>query len=556
MKLMSERKSFQALKPYLKLWCQHWQGMGLGMLLGALTLMASIGLLIVSGWFLTATAIAGFSAITIKNFNFYTPAASVRFLAIARTAGRYFERIVTHQVTLNILTKIRVQIWQRLQGIATYQLQTLRKGDVLNRLLTDIDTLDQLYLRGLTPIAHYLILSVIGIFALAWWSWSLALILMLGLLVIGVGLPKLGYHLFRSIQLQEQQAVVSYREQVFDMLSTQTELTVALAWQRRYQQLTDFETALYQAQIRIVHRQGLLQALMIVIHGIAVILAITGLANFVITERMSGPIYAAVVIGTMALMEWLMPLMQSGGHIAASVLAAKRINDLSDESRTLSYSDSTEMVKNGEIEFRSVRFGYLNGRNVLDDFSLQLESKGKYLIKGESGRGKSTLFALIARIYDVDSGQVLLDGRDVREYSEKSLCQSITYIEQQAQIFSASLRDNLTLALADGEQVKDECLHQVLEQVGLSYLTADNGLSLWVGEGGRALSGGEKQRLSLARALLRDSPIVLLDEPTESLDPQTQQQILALIDQIFIDKTVLLVTHRTLELPHYRTLPL
>ncbi|RLV59240.1 thiol reductant ABC exporter subunit CydC [Parashewanella curva] len=551
MKHSTKWVSYHAIKPYLTLWRQHWQGMGLGVLLGVITLIASIGLLIVSGWFLTATALAGFSALMIKNFNFYTPAASVRFLAVARTAGRYFERIVTHQVTLTILTQIRIKIWQRLQGIATYQLRTLRKGDVLNRLLTDIDTLDQLYLRGLTPVAHYLILSCIAVLVLAWWSWTIALVLLLGLGAVGISLPWLGYQLFYSSRKLEQQAVVAYREQVFELLSTQTELTVAQAWKRKYQHLAEFEASLYQAQIRIVQRQGVLQALMIVLHGLVVIAAITGLANFVLTEQITGPIYAAIVIGSMALMEWLLPLMQSGGHIAASVLAAKRINELEDKSLALSYPDNTAVVKKGEIEFCNVEFGYHKDACLLDDFCLFIEAKGKYLIRGESGRGKTTLLNLIARIYDAHSGKVLLDGLDIKDYSEASLCQAITYIEQQAQIFSASLKDNLTLALADGGQVEDEILWQALKQVGLSYLADENGLSLWIGEGGRALSGGEKQRLSLARALLRDSPIVLLDEPTESFDSETEQHILNLIAEIFSEKTVLLVTHRELELSDY-----
>ena len=130
------------------------------------------------------------------------------------------------------------------------------------------------------------------------------------------------------------------------------------------------------------------------------------------------------------------------------------------------------------------------------------------------------------------------------EYSERALRQSITLIEQQPQIFSATLKDNLMIALADGEEVDDSILEKVLLKVELAYLLEQQGLNLWVGDGGRQLSGGELRRLSFARALLRDAQLILLDEPTEGLDIVTEQKMMNLMLDIFSENTLIIVTHR------------
>ncbi|MGL4898513.1 MAG: heme ABC transporter ATP-binding protein/permease CydC, partial [Shewanella sp.] len=183
------------LIPFIRLFARQWVMMSIGLGLTLTTLMAGIGLLSLSGWFLSATAVAGLTLATAQLFNFFTPAGGVRFLSIARTASRYGERLATHEATFKLLTELRVWAWQKLFPLSAKDLQGLRRADMLNRLVADIDTLDHLYLRLLTPMAASLLVTGLLYLFLAWFDAKLALSLCLLLLAAWCVLPWLFYRL-------------------------------------------------------------------------------------------------------------------------------------------------------------------------------------------------------------------------------------------------------------------------------------------------------------------------------------------------------------------------
>ncbi|GAL30732.1 transport ATP-binding protein CydC [Vibrio variabilis] len=182
---------------------------------------------------------------------------------------------------------------------------------------------------------------------------------------------------------------------------------------------------------------------------------------------------------------------------------------------------------------------------ALRELNLDIPAGHKLAVVGQTGSGKSTLLQLITRYWDVNEGSVELAGRDIRSWSEAQLRQSTSIVSQKVDILNGTLRDNLSMAKPDAS---DEELAQVLAQVGLEHLNQDSGLDAWLGEGGRQLSGGEKRRVGIARALLHDAPILLLDEPTEGLDKKTEQQIMSLFESKFAGKTVIFITHRLVNL--------
>ncbi len=542
---MKRKNSFElrSLIPFIWMFKDQWKSICIGLILAMVTIAASIGLLGLSGWFLSATAIAGFTALGIKNFNFYTPAAGVRFLAVLRTAGRYGERVVTHDATLKLLSQIRIWLWQRLQPLSFQQLLSLKRGDILSRLLTDINTLDQLYLRLLTPFISFILLVLGGGLALSIWMPLFAGYLVACMLLLGLLLPWFGFVLSKSSAIDELVAKNDYRNSLLEYCSYQIEFKLYSRLHSCQEQLLEIESKIYKAQAQLVRNQAVIQGSLFILHGALVVTALYVTASASLNGEIASPIVAMVVLAIMAVMELLMPVALSSQYLSACSLAASRINELTESAATTQFGDHDIAAKTGSLVIENLSIGY-DQQDVLQHFDLNVEHGKSVAIIGHSGCGKTSLLSGICRLIEFRKGDIKLDGINIVEYSERALRQSITLIEQQPQIFSATLKDNLMIALADGEEVDDSILEKVLLKVELAYLLEQQGLNLWVGDGGRQLSGGELRRLSFARALLRDAQLILLDEPTEGLDIVTEQKMMNLMLDIFSENTLIIVTHR------------
>ena len=538
------------LLPFIKMFKSRWQAMALGMLLGMITIAASITLLGLSGWFLSATAVAGLTALGIKNFNFYTPAAGVRFLAVLRTVGRYGERIVTHDATLKLLANIRIWLWQKLQPLSFAQQSQFKRGDILSRLLTDIDVLDQLYLRLLAPLLSFVVLVIVGGLALSVWLPDYAMYLVLALLLLGGLLPWFGFKLSQQPAIAELVAKKDYRNSVLEYGSHQIELKLFGLLNNQRQKLEAFEGQIYTAQRKLISNQAFVQALLFMLHSSVVISSLYVAANASLTGTISPAVVAMLTVAIMGIFELLMPVAMSSQYLSACALAASRVNQLTQDSDVEQFGEHGQKAQLGKLEIENLSIRY-DGDDVLSGFDLMVEAGSKLALIGHSGCGKTSVLSAVSRLIECHQGVIKLDNIEMSQYSESALRQSITYIEQQPQVFSATLRDNLGIALSDGEPLVEQDLKQALVDVGLAHLLETQGLDLWVGDGGRLLSGGEQRRLAFARALLRDAPLVLLDEPTEGLDIDTEQKMIKLLFDIFSDKTLVMVTHNTQRLHHF-----
>ena len=220
-----------------------------------------------------------------------------------------------------------------------------------------------------------------------------------------------------------------------------------------------------------------------------------------------------------------------------------RITELTEQQPEVTFPDAGSPVSERvTLTLRDVSFSYPGqAQKALDTLSLQAQPGEHIAILGRTGCGKSTLLQLLTRAWDLQHGEILINGQPISALSETTLRQSISVVPQRVHLFSATLRDNLLLA---APHASDDTLSAMLCRVGLDKLLEGDGLNAWLGEGGRQLSGGELRRLAIARALLHDAPLMLLDEPTEGLDATTESQMLELIGDAMRDKTVLMVTHR------------
>lgn len=561
----------RALLPFIKLFRKQWFMMCIGLLLSISSLLAGIGLLALSGWFLSATAIAGLTLLATQAFNYFSPATGVRFLSILRTASRYGERLATHEATFKLLTQLRVWTWRKLLPLSASNMQGQRQGDLLNRLVSDIDTLDHLYLRLLTPLFGAFFMLIAIYFFVASIDAQLAQTLSFSLLLFWLVLPTLFYFLGRKPGVEQLHNKRIYRVQLLEFIQGIAEISLFGATDRFREKLAQAERRLLENQRVMANVMAFSQAMLILCHGSVVVLILYLAASGVGEYQPPGALLALIAFLALACIEMLLPIAGAFQHLSGCVAAATRINDLVEQTPDITFNENSKATINaGSISLNGINFSYPsntaeNGQqSVLNNINLSIKAGEKVALLGQTGCGKSTLLSLITREWQPSSGQILVDDLAVEQYNQTALSAGISVVSQRIYLFSGTLRENLTLAQTTPEKrdfanyaekklaqdKNDALLISVLNKVGLNVLTAgETPLDVWIGEGGRQLSGGEQRRIGVARALLHDAPILLLDEPTEGLDKRTEREILALLFEFSQHKTLLMISHRLTALP-------
>ena len=531
----------RALLPYLALYKRHKWMLTLGVVLAIVTLLASIGLLTLSGWFLSASAVAGFAG--LYSFNYMLPAAGVRGTAIARTAGRYFERLVSHDATFRVLQHLRIFTFSKLLPLSPAGLARFRQGELLNRVVADVDTLDHLYLRVISPLVGAFVVIVVVTLGLCMLDVPLALTLGGIMLLTLLLLPPLFYRAGKATGEKLTRLRGDYRQQLTSWLQGQAELTIFGASRRYRARMESTELSWHEAQRRQSELTALSQALMLLIGGFAVIAMLWMAAGGVGGNTQPGALIALFVFCALAAFEALAPVTGAFQHLGQVIASAVRITQIVEQTPEVQFKEGHSVVPDSvAVQLTEVTFAYEGQtQNALDGINLTVQAGQHVAILGRTGCGKSTLLQLLTRAWDPRQGQILFNTTPLTDFNEQTLRKIVSVVPQRVHLFSATLRDNLLLA---SPTASDEALCAVLEQVGLHKLLEDDGLNAWLGEGGRQLSGGELRRLAVARALLHDAPFMLLDEPTEGLDATTESQILDLLAQTMKHKTVLMVTHR------------
>ncbi len=529
------------LLPYLKLYKKHWFGLSLGMVLAFATLFSSIGLLTLSGWFIAASSVAGLT-IARETFNYMLPGAFVRGFAMARTAGRWGERVVSHNATFKLLTDLRIFFFEKLTPLIPGRVGNLRDADILNRLVADVDAMDHVYLRLINPV----VISILGIASLTiflcWFDMTLGLTLGGILLTIVLTWPILFYKLGKSNGAELTVNKSTLRVATLDWLQGHSELVLFGVEQNYRDQIVEQQNKLTKNQYSNAVIGGLANALILLASGWSLVLMLW-LAADGVGGNTPDPYIALIAFATMASFEMLMPIAGAFQYLGQTLTSARRLNDIVHAQPDVAFpATSAQAMSQYDVQFNNVDFHYPDSdAQVLKGIDISVAQGKKLAILGQTGSGKSTLLQLLTRSWDPQQGQITLGGQPLPSLAESDLRKTISVISQRVDILNGSLRDNLLLAKPEAS---DDQLIDMLVQVGLSKLTEDTGLDTWLGDGGRQLSGGEKRRIGIARALLHDAPIVLMDEPTEGLDKQTEQQMMALFERHHLGKTVIYITHR------------
>jgi ATP-binding cassette subfamily C protein CydC len=508
----------------------------LSVLLGCATTISSIGLLGSSSYLITMAALQPSIAVL------QVAIVGVRFFGIARGVFRYLERLASHDVTFRLLADLRVMFYQGIERIIPARNRNFQSGDLQSRATADIDVLQNFYVRVIAPPLTALIISL----GVGWFAGSYAPVMGAiiggGMLISGTGISLLAYHVSKKAQAGIQDARGLLNARVVSLIQGSQEL-VSLQAEERFLKLTNEQSREYcRRQLRFNRISALVNGLNTFAMNILLWLVLLVGIPLVGGREITSIELAVLSMIALASYEVITPLGQAAQHLENSLKAAKRLFRIADaEPEIAENKEQHPMPMKPDLRLDHISFTYQD-EDILTDFSLEIPFKKRIAIVGPSGAGKSTLLRILARFYEVHQGDYLINGFSAKEYSHSDIRQSMAILDAKPYIFQKTIRENLKLA--NGETSDQEIVH-ALEQVNLlPWLNQQKGdLDSLMGEQGKQMSGGELQRFGLARCILRNSAIWLLDEPTANLDAVLEHQMLSLLEKATREKTVVWITH-------------
>jgi len=517
-----------------------------GFVVALVTLLANVALLAVSGWFITAMAIAGASGVAM---NYVTPAALIRASALGRTGGRYLERLITHEATLRQLAGLRVWFYQHLEPLAPARLMQYHSADLLSRIRADIDALDNFYVRVLVPVL-VAVTAGLGFFAFAaMFDLRLGLLLLALLVFAGVLVPALTRRLGAAPGRHLVETEAELRRVAIDGTQGLSELLVYGAAEQQAQRLDGLSRELIAAQDRMSRIAGLSTAAL----GLSANLALWGTLwlgiPLVADGSLARPQLAMLALFALAAFEAVAPLPLAFQQLGQTLTAARRLFALVDaEPAVQEPAGPSPTPADDTLAIRGLRFRYPGADHpAIDGLNLDLPPGRRVAIVGATGSGKSTLLNLLLRFWQADAGEIRLGGVPIEAFRGEDLRERIALVSQHTHLFDATIRENLLLAAphADDAAIERAC---ATAQIREFIEGLPDGYDTWVGETGVRVSGGQARRIAIARALLKDAPILLLDEPTEGLDAPTERALMRAVHELMAGRSVLLITHRPVTL--------
>ncbi len=528
------------------------RGMALAVLLQVLTVLAGVGLMGTSAWLISKAALhPSIAALQVA-------IVGVRFFGISRALFRYLERLVSHDVTLRLLTRLRMRVYRALEPLAPARLAGFQSGDVLGRVLEDVGTLETLYVRLLGPTLSALVIAAVAGAVLLPLGPAIAAAALAGLGVAGLLVPGLAARIGRDAGRRLVETRAELGAQLTDGVQGVGEILAFGAEESHAARVAASGRALVADQDRLARTSALGGTLANLAADLSVIGVLALAIPAVRDGDLDGASLAVTALLTLAAFEGVVALPAAWQGLGATGAAARRLHEVLDtppaveEPGPRGEPAGAKPGRGGKaparetplLETRGLSFTYPEAsRPALDRIDLRLGRGQRLAVVGASGSGKSTLAHLILRFWDVPDGSLWLQGCDVRSLPTDTVRGEVAYSAQRTHLFTGTLRDNLLLA---NPEAGEEEMARVVEAAQLGALVSrlPRGLDTWIGEQGLQLSGGERQRLALGRALLRPASILLLDEPTAHLDAVTERRVLEAIVCAGEARATLLITHR------------
>jgi ATP-binding cassette, subfamily C, bacterial CydC len=520
------------------LWPHRWR-VALAILLGVLTVASNVGLLAVAAYVISAAAVVSYLSLLA------IPVYLVRLFSVSRAVSRYAERLVSHDATFKLLANVRTWFYSRLEPLAPARLLPYRSGDLLSRIVKDVEELENIYLRIVSPAAVALVVSLLACITLYLFDPLISFVALGFLAAAGVGVPLLVRALSRDPGRRQLELRAELNARIVDDIQGVRDILAFGRERGEMGEISAVQRRLDRVQGRMALVAGLNNALGDLMMNLALVAVLVLAVPLVAAGEVRGVYLAFLAVVTLGSFEAVAPLGSAFQFLGRSLGAGERLFEIVDARPGV--TDPPEQLPRpagGVLEFDRVSFRYEeDGPLVLQGVSFTLRPGGRIAVVGPSGSGKSTLVNLVLRFWDPDGGEIRLGGSDVRRYSQEDLRARMGVVAQDTHIFNDTLRSNLLLA----DPAADEAsLEEALARVQLAWLVErlPEGLDSYVGEQGSRLSGGERQRLAVARALLKGAPLLVLDEATANLDTITERELLAAVRDLMRGRTTLVITHR------------
>ncbi len=515
--------------------------------LGSVTLSVLLGL----GTIGSAVGLMGTSAYLIARAGQQPSVADlqvaivgVRFFGLARGLFRYLERLVSHSVNFRLLAEMRVWFYQAVEPSGAADMLTRKSGDLLNTAVSDIETLENFYVRAATPILTAG-LATLGVSLFVGRMHPHAgNILAAGMLLSGGALPLVLFLIARGPARKWTLRRGETRAYLIESLQGLADLTAAGQIPLRLEELEEYIKAQAADERRLIYINGFSSGAGFLIMGLTMAAELYTGALLVRAGELEGVLLAVICLITLASFEAVLPVQEAARQMEKNLQAGKRLFDLAAVERKAKAATSLPVIPDSlRLELWDFSFEYEAGEPVLQDINLELQTGKRLALVGASGAGKTTLVKVLLGLWEAPAGAYRIAGQDSTMWDGEDLRRLFSVISQTPYLFSTTIRENLLYA---NPGASDDDLQDVLENVGLKgWLDhLPEGLDAWIGENGLRLSGGERQRLSAARAVLKDAPFLILDEPAAQVDAAGEGRLLRLLLRPRPDKGVLWITHR------------
>lgn len=541
----------------LRLVLPHWHWLAIGAFFGVIAIGSNIALMGLSAYLISKAAIAT-SVVELS-----LVITGIRVLAISRAVFRYLERYTMHRAMFRILTTVRVWFYRAIEPLAPARLVDRRSGDLLTRSVNDVDALEDLYIKVLVPpvVAAIVVASVSVVYGL--FDPAIGLVLGVFLVLTGVALPLTS----RQLSMRPASSLAAMRGDVgamaIDGVSGMADLIALDAMSGHRARLLARAAELDAARRRLGAIEGVANALSGLFASLAGLVILLLAIPMVENGELEGVFLAALPLAAIAAFEAVQPLSRALQLADSTRGSARRLFELVDEpapvtdpvptgrrtgldvaERPTALTQASDRMAGPELVVRGLSFRYDASEPwALRDLDLQVEGGARVALVGPSGCGKSTLVSLLARLWDYEVGEIRIDGRELHELDQESTRAMLSVVPQDVHLFNATIEDNLAVAdaKADHDAMVAACRIAQLDDL---IATLPDGLQTVIGEDGLRLSGGERRRLAIARAILKGAPIVILDEATADLDATTEAALWSALDTWLTGRTVLAISHR------------
>jgi ATP-binding cassette, subfamily C, bacterial CydC len=507
--------------------------------LGSLSVFLGVGLMSLAGYVISRAAEhPPILSLTVA-------IVAVRACGIGKPVARYFERLERHDLAFRVLARMRVGFYRKIEPLVPGRLPELRRGHLLAAMVGDIDALQNLFLLGVSPPLVAIVAGGISVAIAAVFLRSAGLILAVGLLAGGIGIPALAALVSRRAGARQSAAQGELTAELVDLLRGAPELAVLGADERAVDAVRAVDEELVHLARRDALVSGLLEGLSVAVAGLTVAGVLVVCASATVAGTLDRVMVASLALLAMASFEAVTPLPAAARVLSATIASGRRLLAITSHApAVVDPPRPADPPRDPTVTLEQVGFGYADGESwELLDVNLRIAPGRTTALVGRSGAGKSTIAALMVRFLDPDAGRIAVGGTDARTLRQDDVRSFVTLDAQDAYLFSTTIRENIRLAKPSADE---EAIERALRRAQIWDWIASlpDGADTYVGEEGTLVSGGERRRIALARTFLADAPIVVLDEPTAHLDPETAERLVD--DALYATegRTVLLITHR------------